>query len=348
MNKKNAISIIVGLVVVGVMFAFFMRGDQLEHLIDTIKRGTPIFLVLAVVFQLGKYFTQGLSFTWCFKAAGSHLPIKTNIMLVFQTFFMDTVIPSFNISGTSIVIEVASKHGVESGRATGAALLRQVSISAAFVIIMIVGFAILLAMGQLQVGWIILGAGAVIVVGVMVAAMTLAALKPGLVLKLVSPIEALLDRMLARLHRHSIDTKVRTLVNTYSDAAKGMAHNKKDIAIEIGFNVLANICEIACFGFVGLAFGLENLQAVICIYVVLTLAAMASPIPQGVGVVEAAAVICFTIFGIEQALGLAVVMVYRVIVFWLPFIIGAILMRKVAGKPSVIVAKNSSAAAGSR
>ena len=49
--------------------------------------------------------------------------IGENVILVFQTFFMDTIIPSFNISGTSVVIEAATKRGIESGRATGAALL---------------------------------------------------------------------------------------------------------------------------------------------------------------------------------------------------------------------------------
>ena len=330
MKKKDLITLLAGLAVVVFLAVFFMRGDQLQHLIQTIERGTPIFLLAGLAFQLGKYFTQGLSFTWCFKAAGTSMPIGENVILVFQTFFMDTIIPSFNISGTSLVIEAATKRGIESGRATGAALLRQVSISAAFVIIMIAGFAILLVMGKLETGWLILGIGAVVAVGALVTAMALAALHPQLLLKLVAPVERIIDKVLARLHRHGIDTSVKKLVDTYSSSAKNMVRNASSIVIELAWAVLANVCEIACFAFVGLAFGLDDFTAVICIYVVVTLAAMASPIPQGVGVVEAAAVVAFTIFGIEQATGLAVVMVYRVICFWLPFILGAILMRKVS------------------
>lgn len=333
MKKKDLITLLAGLAVIVFLAVFFMRGDQLQHLIATIERGTPIFLVIGLAFQLGKYFTQGLSFAWCFKAAGAHMPIKENAILVFQTFFMDTIIPSFNISGTSVVIGAATKRGVASGRATGAALLRQVSISAAFVIIMIIGFAILLIMGKLETGWLILGIGAVVAVGAIVAAMALAALHPQLLLKLVAPVERIIDKVLARLHRHGIDTSVKKLVDTYSSSAKNMVHHVPSIVIELAWAVLANVCEIICFAFVGLAFGLDDFTAVICIYVVVTLAAMTSPIPQGVGVVEAAAVVAFTIFGIEQATGLAVVMVYRVICFWLPFILGAVLMRKVSDAP---------------
>ena len=179
-------------------------------------------------------------------------------------------------------------------------------------------------------------------VGAIVAAMALAALHPQFLLKIIAPVEHVIDKMLARLHRHDIDASVKKLVNTYSSSAKGMVHNISSIVIELVWAVVANICEIVCFAFVGLAFGVNDFTAVICIYVVVTLAAMASPIPQGVGVVEAAALVAFTIFGIEQATGLAVIMVYRVICFWLPFILGAILMRKVSDAPATKATKGRS------
>ena len=55
---------------------------------------------------------------------------------------------------------------------------------------------------------------------------------------------------------------------------------------------------------------------------------MISFTPRGVGVVEAAVLVAFTLFGISQATGIAVVMVYRGIVFWLPFLVGAILIQR--------------------
>ena len=138
--KKNLKKILVGLVVVIVLAVIFLRGDQLEELVTTIERGAPLFLIGAVVFQLGKYFAQGASFIWCFKSVGSRLSLKEGIKLVFATFFVDTVIPSFNMSGTSIVIAEAAHEHISAGKATGAALLRQVSINAGFLVIMVIGF----------------------------------------------------------------------------------------------------------------------------------------------------------------------------------------------------------------
>ena len=54
---------------------------------------------------------------------------------------------------------------------------------------------------------------------------------------------------------------------------------------------------------------------------------MISITPQGVGVVEAAVVVAFTSFGVSGAAGLSIAPVYRGIVFWMPFLIGAILIQ---------------------
>ncbi len=49
---------------------------------------------------------------------------------------------------------------------------------------------------------------------------------------------------------------------------------------------------------------------------------------QGVGVVEAAVTVAFALFGIGSATG-AVVIVYRGIVFWLPFLVGAVVIQRI-------------------
>ena len=107
-----------------------------------------------------------------------------------------------------------------------------------------------------------------------------------------------------------------------------MTKNKQDIGADLGLNVAASIFELGCFAFVALAFGVHDIEAMICGYVVVTLFAMISFVPQGVGVVEAAALVTFALFGIDQATAMAVIMVYRAIVFWLPFLIGAAVIQR--------------------
>lgn len=326
--KKTIGKLAVGLVIVLVLAVVFLRGDQLQHLVDTIERGTPYFLIIAVLFQIGKYLCQALSFLWCFRAAHEKMPYREFVKLVFQTYFLDTAIPSMNISGTTIVIEEAKKHGIEPGSATGAALLRQVSISAAFTIIMILGFVFLGIIGKLEVGWLILGLCAILLVGALVGAMVLAAIKPDLVLKIARPFERIIDKVLVHFKKRTIDQTVSDFVDTYASSAQIIMKNKRDIARELGFSVLGNVMEIACFGFVGAAFGMHSIEIAICVYIVATLSGMISIVPQGVGIVEGASLVAFSLFGVDQATGMAIILVYRALIFWIPFLIGAVFMTR--------------------
>lgn len=326
--SRNARLILIGLIVIIVLAVIFMRGDQLESLIETVKKGSPLFLILAVVFQLGKYFSQGFQFTWCFRSVGSKIDFPTGIKLVFGTFFVNTIAPSFNLAGTTLVVDDASKQGIPAGKATGAALLMQLSIDSGFVIIMLIAFGILTFTVGLQPGWLLLGLAAIALVGGLVTVMILGGTKPHLVLKLLKPIERFVDKVARKFKKGPIDPWAQSTVESFSQAAGLMAKNPKITIRAFLFALLASSFEMACFSATGAAFGVHDIQALVCGYVVATLFAMISFTPQGVGVVEAAVLVAFTLFGIDQAAGMAVIMVYRGIVFWMPFLIGAILIQR--------------------
>lgn len=327
-SKKNLRLIFFGIIVVIVLAVIFMRGDQLEKLIETVQKGSPLFLILAILLQLGKYFSQGFQFPRCFESVGAKINFATGIKLVFGTFFVNTIAPSFNLAGTTLVVDDSSKRGIPAGKATGAALLMQLSIDTGFVIIMLVAFGILTFTVGLQSGWLLLGLGAIALVGGLVTVMILGGTKPHLVLKVLKPIEKLVDKIARKFKKGPIDPWAENTVESFSQAASLMAKNPKVTVRPFLFALLASSCELACFSATGLAFGVHDIQALICGYVVATLFAMISFTPQGVGVVEAAVLVAFTLYGIDQAAGMAVIMVYRGIVFWMPFLIGAVLIQR--------------------
>ncbi|MEG0504291.1 MAG: lysylphosphatidylglycerol synthase transmembrane domain-containing protein, partial [Raoultibacter sp.] len=117
-------------------------------------------------------------------------------------------------------------------------------------------------------------------------------------------------------------------VESFGDAAALIVQNPKTTAKVFGCSILASTCELACFCLVGIAFDVYIPQALICGYVVATLFAMISITPQGVGVVEAALLVLFSSYGINGAAGMAIALVYRGLVFWMPFLIGAILIQR--------------------
>lgn len=326
--RGNLQKIMIGIVVVIVLAFVLFSGDSLVKLVETIKQGTPVFIGAAVAAQVCKYLAQGRGFQACFNTVNGHISYGTGLSLVFGTFFMNTVAPSMNLAGTSLVMATAAKNGMQAGRGTTAALLMQLSIDTGFVIIMLVTFGALSFTVGLQPGWLAVGAVAIVLVGGLVFVITVGGLKPDFVLRVLRPFVRLADRMLARFKKDPIDESVDRTIRNFSSAAHLIAKNPRKTVRSFLWTTLSSVCEMSCFVLVGFAFGVSHPEALICGYVVATLFAMISFVPQGVGVVEAAVTVAFALFGIDSATGLAVVMVYRGIVFWLPFLVGAFVIQR--------------------
>ncbi len=324
--KLSIRKILIGLVIVIVLAMILLRGDQLVELIETIKKGAVIPLIAAVCTQLGKYFAQSFAYSYAFEAVGERMDARSTLPLVFGTFFVNTIAPSLNLAGTTLVVDDARRRGIAPGKATSAALLMQITIDSGFACIMLIGFTLLAVTVGLSPVWFLLGLLVFMLVGAMVVIMVLGRKKPRVLKRVLRPIERLVNRILVKFKRKALEPWVDRIVASLSEAAGLIARNPKTTAKAFGCSIFASTCELACFSLVGVGFGVHTPEALICGYVVATLFAMISITPQGVGVVEAAVVVAFTAFGETAAAGLSIALVYRGIVFWMPFLIGAILI----------------------
>ena len=325
--KFNLRNLLIGLVIIIVLAVVLLRGDQLVELVETMKRGSIIPLVVALLTQLGKYVSQSFAYSFAFAAVGEHMKPRSTLPLVFGTFFMNTIAPSLNLAGTTLVVDDARRRGIAPGKATSAALLMQITIDSAFATIMLVAFILLALTAGLSPVWFLLGLLVIALVSVMILILVLGRKRPALVLRFLRPVERLVNRMRVKFKKDPLDPWVEKTVGSFSDAAGLIAHNPKATAKSFGCSLIASACELACFSLVGIGFGVAVPEALICGYVVATLFAMISITPQGVGVVEAAVVVAFTSFGQSSAAGLSIALVYRGIVFWMPFLVGAILIQ---------------------
>lgn len=326
MKGSNIRLLLIGLVIIIVCAVVFMRGDQLVELVETMKQGATLPLIAAICTQLGKYLSQSFAYSHCFKAVNERMKPRSTLPLVFGTFFMNTIAPSLNLAGTTLVVNDARKRGIEAGKATSAALLMQITIDGAFATIMISAFIMLALTVGLSPLWFLVGMLVIVLVSVMILIMVLGRRRPAIVLRALSPIERLVNSVLVRFKKKPLNPWAGKLVTSFSDAAGLIGQNPRPTLEAYGCSIIASLCELSCFCLVGVAFGVTSIEPLVCGYVVATLFAMISITPQGVGVVEAMVVVAFTAFGESSAAGMAIGLVYRGIVFWMPFIIGAILI----------------------
>ena len=319
--------ILIAFVVVVVLAMIILRGDQLVELAETMRQGSAIPLVLAIVSQLGKYFLQSIAYTYAFEAVGEHYEARNTLPLVFGTFFMNTVAPSANLAGITLVIDDARRRGISPGKAGSAALLMQITIDSGFGVVLLVGFTALALTVGLPLGWFLLALIDLAAVGAMVFVLFLGRRNPDLLYRIFRFAERTVNRVLVRFKREPMKPWADRGAASFTEAAGLIVANPKPTAKAFACSVGASTCELVCFVLVGIGFGVYNPQSLVCGYVVATLFAMFSITPQGVGFVEAAVLVAFTTFGESSAAGMAIGLVYRGIVFWLPFLIGAVLIQ---------------------
>lgn len=323
----NIRNLLIGLVIIIALAVVILRGDQLVELVETMKKGAVLPLIAALCTQLGKYFAQSFAYSFAFEAVDERMTARSTLPLVFGTFFMNTIAPSFNLAGTTLVVDDARRRGIAPGKATSAALLMQITIDSGFAIIMVIGFLILEFTVGLSPLWFLLGLLVIALVSVLVWVLVLGRKRPALLLKILRPAERLVNRIRTRFKKAPLDPWVERALASFSDAAGLIVSNPKATFKAFGCSIFASLCELSCFSLVGVAFGVTVPESLICGYVVATIFAMISITPQGVGVVEAAVVVAFTSFGASSAAGLSIALVYRGIVFWMPFLVGAVLIQ---------------------
>lgn len=328
MQKIGVRKLIIGVIIVIALIVVLLRGDQFFELLETVRKGALIPLLLAIGTQLCKYIAQSFAYSAAFKTVDEPMRARDTLPLVFGTFFMNTIAPSLNTAGTMLVINDSRKRGISAGRATSAALLMQMSIESGFMVIMIVGFIVLQFSGHLTPTWFIFGLFVVFLVAFMGGIMVAGRKAPEAIIGFLQPIARFVDKVRIKFKKKPAKPWVKSVVASFGEAAGQIGHNPRKASLVFLFSILASTCELACFCLVGIAFGITSPPALIGGYVIATLFAMISITPQGVGVVEAAVVVLLAAYGIDGATSTAIAITYRGFVFWMPFAIGAILIHK--------------------
>jgi uncharacterized protein (TIRG00374 family) len=303
-----------------------LRGESFFELLETMRTGALLPLVAALVVQMGKYISQAFAYSSSFSAVEERLSPITCFPLVFSAFFMNTVAPSLNISGNLAFVEHARRKGIGTGKATAAVILMQTSIEAGFMVIMIVGFVIIHLNGSLTPAIFIVGLWVVVLVGLMGGSLVLAQRNPALLMRILRPLELLAARLSRRFRKKEIQPWAERASEALRAAAEITRH--PGVAVRVfALSVLASAFELGCFCLVGVAFGVTNAPALLGGYVVAILLTMIAITPMGLGVVEAAIVVLLVSYQLPLATATAVSLVFRGIVFWLPFAVGIVVFQ---------------------
>lgn len=318
-------ALLVLLIIVCLGFLVANQGIIVEF-IDTVQGGALIPLIVAVILMLARHIVQALSYQAAFEAVNFKTTLWHNIVLIFNLVFINTFCLFSGATGVAFIIDDAHRQGADIGTATSGAVLSQIGYFAAVFVISCIGFVAMWLSGMLN--WIFITGGLLLAGTLLVLAsfFMFGYFKPGWLEKIFGVVDRIARKFLKNFKRELPQGWGHSIAHSFIRSAHILAQNPKGAAITVLYAAASAILNMFCLVAIGYAFGFQGLGALVAAFSLAAISVILSPTPQGVGVVEAAIAAVLTGAGCSLSVATAIALVYRGIMFWIPFCIGAVLL----------------------
>ncbi len=320
---KKALLLILGIIAVCFILA---NMDYLSDFFNTMMTGALVPIIISIILMLARHLVQAQSYDAAFDAVGHPTGFWHNVVLIFSLVFINTFCLFSGATGVAFIIDDAHRQGCDAGQSTGGAILSQIGYFAAVFVISIIGFLTMWISGHTNMVFIV---GGLLLAGVLVILSSLffvGHLRPRLLYRVFMVIERIINRVLKVIKKSLRAGWGRNTAHSFIRTSNLLAGNPKGTLITVMYASFSAILNMACLVAIGYAFGFEHVEALVAAFAVAAISVILSPTPQGVGVVEAMITAILTAYGCSVATAAAIALVYRGIMFWIPFCIGAALL----------------------
>ena len=321
---KKALLIIIAIVACCFLLA---NADYLMEFVDTLATGALVPIIVACVFMLLRHLVQALSYKTAFDAVGfKETTLWQDIVLIFSLVFINTFCLFSGATGVAFIIDDLRRKGAPIGTATSGAILSQIGYFAAVFVICIIGFITMAISGQMNTFFVIGGGLLALVLFGLSSLFILGYFKPDALYWLFDKIERLINKVIGIFKKSLAPAWGSSNADSMIKSSRVLAHNPTGTIISVSWASLSAILNMLCLVAIGFAFGYTEVPVLVAAFALAAVSVIISPTPQGVGVVEAAIAAIITGAGGELTTATTIALVYRGIMFWLPFCIGAMLL----------------------
>lgn len=316
------------------VIAFFgfviSRLPELGRLLETMAQGRWPWILAAAGLQFGRYVAFAAVFQSAFDVVGVKSRTAALLPVMFASVFVNTVAPIGGFSGFALFVDDASRRGQSGARASAGTILALAGEYGSFAVVLSLGFAYLSTQRALK-GYELAGAGLLgLVLLTLAGTLILALWRPDRLLRLFGWLQRTIDRLAALLRRPPLLMKGWAADNAaeFTHAAQAMAAHPLRLARTVALGLVMHAVNMGSLYALFLAFYKPiNLGEVLAIFGVGMLFWMVSITPQGIGMVEGAFVLVCTSLSVPAAQATAITLTFRGLSFWLPMVIGFVLLR---------------------
>jgi phosphatidylglycerol lysyltransferase len=323
---------ILWLLIIVFVWLVVTRFTEIEKLALTLAHGKWEWVLAAVIVQV-LYFSVFAGSYW---AAFSTVEVKSRwidlLPVVFGSLFVNVVVPTGGASGAALFADDAARRGESSSRAATGLLLQLITDFAAFALILLVGMVYLFTQHDLKGYEIITAVLLIAIILGLVAVLFMGLWSPAFLRRVLAWFQRLANTLAGKIRRPPFLAENWADVNSAEliTAAQAMLKRPGRMLGTLGFALGAHLLDILTLYCLFIAF-FQPIKAgpLIAGYAMGILFWIVSITPQGIGVVEGVMTLVYTSLGIPPNIAATVSLAFRGLTFWLPLLIGFVLLRKV-------------------
>lgn len=321
-------TVVTVLVVVALLVVAWVQRDNILSIVHVLGTGALVPLIAAAVCESVRILLHAYAYTRAFKVINATLPLSATIPAWFKAVFMNTVLPSGGTSGMAAVVDAARRRGVAVGSATSATIFTQTCFYSAMFLVVLLGFWVMAQSGTLEVRNVLVGLVMGVAALAFVGLLAMGHYAPGFLQRCMRGVERAVTQVCARLPfiKKAPKPWADNLVRSFSGAATELSRRPKRALAVFGVMVGAIFFDMLAFMASGFAFGITRLDALFCGYVTALVFNSFNVTPGGVGIVEGLASAALASCGYPATQAISAVLVYRAFMYWIPFVIGGVIM----------------------
>lgn len=319
------------LLTLGFAWVLLSRITEVQTLAKTLAGGRWQWIVVALLLQVVYFVAYAATYWASFATVGIASRMRDLLPLTFAAIFVNTTAPSGGAAGVALFVDDAGRRGHSQPRAAMGVLLQAATDFGAFCFILVVGLIVLVSRHTLR--WYELAAAVALLLYVasMSGALLLGRWRPMWLRNALSWLQDVVNRLGARVRRPAFlaaDWSERN-AGEFIEASHSIADRPQLLLRTVLIAWLAHCINIIALEAVFLAFGQPVGAAVLIAgYATFVLFWIVSPTSNGVGIVEGIMPIIFVSLGVPAAEAAVVTLSFRGISFWLPLLIGYVLMHR--------------------
>lgn len=318
------------LVLLLAVFLILSSLAEVQQIAETLRRGNPLWLGLALVLQWVWLGNLALTLRSVYRLLGLESSATQLLHLVIVSNFVNTVAPSAGVGGMAVFISDARRRNLSTARVAIAGVLFLILDYFSFLCVLALGLVVLFRRNNLT-GIELGGAAIFLVIALAIAAVLVGGIispakSERVLLGAVRGVNNLLEPVLKRSYLSEVHAHEFAL-----EAAAGLSVLRTHWLEYVPPTLLSLLSKALMIGILMLAFLAFGQPfssgTLVAGFSLGHLFTIISPTPAGIGVVEGAMTIALGTLRVPLGTATVITLAYRGLTFWLPFFYGFVGLR---------------------